>query len=210
MLYLVLASCSVFKSNYKLVDQSFKEAGMSSSTRQAAVQALKCAEKKLITPRHYFMVVDFQLPTTEKRLWLIDTSSGEVVAHEWVAHGKNSGPAHQATSFSNVVRSNKSSLGVYRGLVRSPSEHPPYNLRIQGLEDDFNSNALRRTVVLHSSKYVGPGHTGRSYGCFSVQRSAIENLADNLRLGGLIFAYYPDSEYLEHSEYLNCDWILLL
>ncbi|MBM73781.1 MAG: hypothetical protein CMK59_00155 [Proteobacteria bacterium] len=205
MLPLLLISCSVFKSNYTLIDQGFKDAGMRSNTRKAAIKALKCAEKKHITPRNYFMVVDFQLPTNKKRLWMIDTSTGKVVVQDWVTHGKKSGTRDKASSFSNVPGSNQSSLGVYRGLLRTPSKHPPYNLRIQGLEKEFNSNALRRTIVVHSSKYIGNGRKGLSSGCFSVQRSVIEPLADSLRFGGLIFAYYPDSNYLNNSEYLNCD-----
>ncbi|MFW5822897.1 MAG: murein L,D-transpeptidase catalytic domain-containing protein, partial [Tangfeifania sp.] len=36
-------------------------------------------------------VVDFSLPSTEKRLWVIDLSTNKVLFNDWVAHGKNSG-----------------------------------------------------------------------------------------------------------------------
>ena len=70
-------------------------------------QAGKLAEdKQLLT------VIDFDLPSTAKRLWVLDLAKNEILFHTLVAHGHNSGE-NEATSFSNTDQSNMSSLGFY-------------------------------------------------------------------------------------------------
>ncbi|MEX2380088.1 MAG: murein L,D-transpeptidase catalytic domain-containing protein, partial [Vicingaceae bacterium] len=59
-----------------------------------------------------FTIIDFRLPSTEKRLWVIDLDSKSVLFHTHVAHGENSGKEY-ALYFSNELNSHKSSLGYF-------------------------------------------------------------------------------------------------
>ena len=58
-------------------------------------------------------VIDFSLPSTEKRMYVLDLAANEVLFVTHVAHGRNSG-GNYATSFSNRHGSYQSSLGFYR------------------------------------------------------------------------------------------------
>src|SRR5690606_6569055 len=57
-------------------------------------------------------VIDFSLPSTKKRLWIIDLNTKTVLFNDYVAHGRNSGD-DMAVSFSNDSGSNMSSIGFY-------------------------------------------------------------------------------------------------
>jgi len=55
-------------------------------------------------------IIDFSLPSTAKRLFILNLKNCSVLFNTYVAHGKNSG-TQKATSFSNKPESFKSSLG---------------------------------------------------------------------------------------------------
>ena len=57
-------------------------------------------------------IVDFSLPSSQKRLFVINMITQELIFYDYVAHGKNSGAAI-ANSFSNKINSLKSSLGFF-------------------------------------------------------------------------------------------------
>ena len=56
-------------------------------------------EHRIRHPR--LTVIDYSLPSTAKRLWVVDLEKQKVLFHEWVAHGRNSGE-NEAGSFSNA------------------------------------------------------------------------------------------------------------
>ncbi len=83
-----------------------------------------------------------------------------------------------------------------------------YSLRLDGLEPGFNDKARDRAIVIHGAPYVNPtvarlqGRLGRSLGCPAVRLSVSRPLIDSLRGGTLVFAYYPDPQWLQHSQLL--------
>lgn len=114
-----------------------------------------------------FVLIDYSLPSTKKRLWVIDNDS--IILHTYVSHGMNSGFRY-ATDFSNTPKTNKSCIGKFKTLNSYHGKHG-LSMRIQGL-DATNNNAYSRNIVFHSADYVEytflikHGYLGRSLGCF--------------------------------------------
>ena len=61
-----------------------------------------------------------------------------------------------------------------------------YSLKLNGLESDENSNALKRNTVVHSCKRM---YSKFSLGCFSVPDHNANTLIDLIKNGSLVYAY---------------------
>jgi hypothetical protein len=152
-------------------------------------------------------VIDFTRPSTQKRMWVYDLRTRELLFEELVSHGRGSGLKF-ATSFSNVPDSNQSSLGLYR-TAESYVGSNGYSLRLDGLEAGVNDRARERAIVIHGAPYANPqvaqaqGYLGRSLGCPAVREEVSRELIDTIKGGDLVFAYYPDEKWLRSSSYLN-------
>jgi hypothetical protein len=108
--------------------------------------------------------------------------------------------------FSNQASSKETSLGTY--VTRDTyMGSKGISLNLQGLEKGFNDNAYNRRVVMHGAWYVEPtfikqsGRAGRSWGCPSIAKSLAKPVINTLKGGSIVFAYYPDRNYLSHSNY---------
>ena len=172
--------------------------------------ALRAAAKAIArgdAPASTLTVIDFSRPSTERRMWVYDLRSRTLLFEELVSHGRNSGH-NLATAFSNVAESNKSSIGLYRAAESYIGKHG-YSLRLDGLERGFNDRARERAIVIHGAEYVSEkiakaqGRLGRSLGCPAVRPEVSRKLIDAVKNGGLVFAYYPDQQWLNTSEYVN-------
>ena len=154
-------------------------------------------------------VIDYSLPSTSKRLWVIDLAGRRVLFNELVAHGAKSGDTY-AVSFSNRVGSRQSSLGLFRTDETYYGRHG-LALRLSGLEPGFNDNARERDIVMHGARYVSDatvntfGSLGRSWGCPALPEEANERIIDRIQGGSAVFAYYPDRAWLQSSRFINCD-----
>jgi len=187
------------------------EAGLDADVLALALAARSCAldEGELKARKASTLtVIDYSLPSTDRRLWVLDLDSGEVLFHELVAHGKNTG-ANRARDFSNEPGSLQSSLGVFR-TGRTYSGKHGYSLRLDGLEPGVNDNARDRAIVIHGASYVTEGFAaqhgrlGRSWGCPALDPTVSDGVIDTIRGGTLLVAYYPDDEWLEGSALLTC------
>ena len=163
-------------------------------------QAGKLAEnKQLLT------VIDFDLPSTEKRLWVLDLAKNEILFHTLVAHGHNSGE-NEATSFSNTDQSNMSSLGFYATGGEYQGKHGR-SLRLAGLDEGVNTNAAARSIVMHGADYVSEdfikqnGRLGRSLGCPALPMELKDQIIETVNGGTCLFLNKSDAGY--SSRYLN-------
>lgn len=153
-------------------------------------------------------VIDYSLPSTEQRLWVFELQPLRLLYREHVAHGRGSGE-NLAKHFSNVDGSHQSSLGLFR-TAETYHGGNGYSLRMDGLEPGFNDRARPRQIVMHGAPYVNPemaqrqGRLGRSFGCPAVRREVARGVIDSLKQGQLLFAYYPDAEWLTNSAFLQC------
>ncbi len=156
-------------------------------------------DKQLLT------VVDFDLPSTEKRLWVFDLATNEIKFHTLVAHGHNSGE-NEATNFSNTDESNMSSLGFYATSKEYQGKHGR-SLRLEGLDEGFNTNAAARSVVMHGADYVSEafikqnGRLGRSLGCPALPMDLKDEIIEAVNGGTCLFINKSNAGY--DSKYLN-------
>lgn len=175
-----------------------------------ALEARECAAAKGVAPAaERLAVIDYSRPSTEPRLWVFDLADEPRLLYaEHVAHGKGSGE-NVAQSFSNREGSQQSSLGLF---LTAETYHGGngHSLRLDGLESGTNDLARERLIVMHGAPYVDPdlaqrqGRLGRSFGCPAVREEVAQEVIDTLRGGQLLFAYYPDSDWLTASPFLGC------
>lgn len=175
-----------------------------------ALGALSCAVKSgAVQNPPTLTVIDYSRPSSEKRLWVFDLKSRELIYEELVAHGQGSG-AGVATQFSNKPDTHQTSLGLFVTDTTYVGKNG-YSLRLDGLDRGFNDRARERAIVMHGAPYVSDGFVkstgrlGRSWGCPAVSELVARQMIDRLKGGGLVFAYYPDAEWLKSSKFLgNC------
>ena len=136
-------------------------------------------------------VIDYSKPSSERRLWVFDLKSRELVYEELVAHGQGSG-ANMATEFSNDDESHQTSLGLFVTGDTYVGKNG-YSLRLDGLDRGVNDRARDRAIVMHGAPYVSDafvkanGRLGRSWGCPAISAAVAREMIDRVKGGGLVF-----------------------
>ena len=202
----VSASTSV---SFARADFDVTEIGnIESDVFELALDAASCAVKSgTVGAPTTLTVIDYSKPSTERRLWVFDLKSKELVYEELVAHGQGSG-ANMATQFSNENESHQTSLGLFVAKETYIGKHG-YSLRLDGLDRGVNDRARDRAIVMHGAPYVSEqfvkanGRLGRSWGCPAISAAVARPMIDRVKGGGLVFAYYPDKQWLKTSKYLG-------
>ncbi|MCP4130436.1 MAG: murein L,D-transpeptidase catalytic domain family protein [bacterium] len=141
----------------------------------------------------YALLLDMSLPSNKKRLFLVDLAPGKVIYKTHVSHGVGSGRGAYAVKFSNRKGSKCSSLGIYM-IRNSYSGKHGTSFRLLGLEPS-NSNALKRSIVMHSADYVTTTiaaktrRVGNSFGCPAVSKHALAKLGPYLVPRTILWIY---------------------
>jgi L,D-transpeptidase-like protein len=174
-----------------------------------ALKAYDCARSAGLVGGDALTIIDYTLPSTARRLWVIDVPGRRVLFNELVAHGVASGDNY-AAAFSNEPGSRQSSLGLFRTEDTYDGQHGE-SLRLSGLEPGINDRAMERAIVIHGAPYVSPtfiaarGELGRSWGCPALEHGVERRVIERIKGGTALFAYYPDSHWLRTSRFLRCD-----
>ncbi|MCR5888612.1 murein L,D-transpeptidase catalytic domain family protein [Hymenobacter sp. J193] len=162
-------------------------------------------EGRLSDDKQLLTVIDFEKPSTEKRLWVLDLASKHILFNTLVAHGHNSGE-NLATTFSNENESNMSSLGFYVTQSEYRGKHGR-SLKLEGVDEGYNDNAMSRSVVMHGAEYVSEdfikqfGRLGRSLGCPALPMDQYNEIISTVTGGTCLFLNGADAQY--SSKYLN-------
>ncbi len=186
---LASAKRPVNKSEFKdIVDQ-----GVPADALKMALDGYaEAMETGKVNNQRYLTVVDFNQPSTEKRLYVIDLEKNQVIYNEYVSHGQGSG-GNMPAKFSNESGSHASELGtivtdnVYYG------KHGE-SLRLDGIEPE-NTNIRSRAIVVHSAYYAteafidAHNQLGRSWGCFAIDPKVAPKIIDTIKGGSVIYAY---------------------
>lgn len=147
-------------------------------------------------------IIDYDLPSTERRLWVIDLESKKILHHILVAHGKNTGN-NRALKFSNKIGSHQSSLGSFVTEGMYVGKHGS-SLYLKGIEKKWNSNARKRAIVMHTADYVSRsfimkhGRLGRSHGCPAIPNKEMGIMKE---ISGNSFLFIYHSSYLISTSY---------
>lgn len=174
---------------------------------------LLCANKYNVNHNHILTIIDYSLPSNEKRLWVFDINEKKLLFNTYVSHGLKSG-ALMTDFFSNKFNSKASSLGVYQ-TQQAYYGRDGLSLRLDGLDGGFNDNASSRAIVMHSGWYVEEdfikkyGRPGRSWGCPALPLERSQAIINTIKDKSLLVIYYPSDKWFSKSKFLNCtkDWI---
>jgi hypothetical protein len=192
-----------------LSDWDLSKAGaIDARVLELAVGAASCAMRSGdASGASTLTVIDYSKPSSEERLWVFDLASRELLYQELVAHGQGTG-GEMATDFSNEPETHRTSLGLFVTADTYVGRNG-YSLRLDGLDRGFNDRARDRAIVMHGAPYVSGefvrrhGRLGRSWGCPALSDSIARDVIDRVKGGGLVFAYYPDEDWLSASKYLG-------
>lgn len=170
---------------------------------------LTCANAQHLEYNNILTIIDYALPSNEKRLWVFDLSAKKLLFHTYVSHGIRSGTL-LSRYFSNQNNSKASSIGIFQTDKPYYGRHGP-SLKLTGLDQGFNDNASSRDVVMHGGWYVEEnfikkyGRAGRSWGCPAVPDELITGIINKIKDRSLLVVYYPYEQWLSKSKFLNCD-----
>ena len=165
------------------------------------------ASKGQLQNKDIISIVDFSLPSSKKRLFIVDLKNNKLLFHTYVSHGRGSG-SEMATQFSNTAESYQSSLGFYVTSDTYIGKHG-LSMRLLGQDKGFNDKANERAIVMHSASYVSEeaikmqGYIGRSHGCPAVSEELNKPIIEKIKNGTCLFLYSPDQQYVANSSIIN-------
>ncbi|WP_439879567.1 murein L,D-transpeptidase catalytic domain family protein [Pontibacter sp. MBLB2868] len=162
--------------------------------------------KEEVSDKPIITIVDFTKSSNQKRLWVIDLDKKELLFNTYVSHGRNSGEEY-AEHFSNQEESYMSSIGFYVTEGTYYGKHG-LSLKLNGLDEGFNTNAMDRCIVMHGAEYASPsfikqaGRLGRSLGCPAIPMEEHEDIINAVVGGTALYVHAAadnyTSEYLDH------------
>lgn len=186
---------------------NLQESGLAFEVFEKAVTGytnLKLAHK-LSQNTAVLTVVDFTKPSREKRMWIINLFSKQLLLNTWVAHGEGSG-MEMANRFSDRNDSHQSSLGFYLADDVYMGKHGR-SLHLDGMDEGFNISARQRGIVVHAADYVSQGainqlgRLGRSFGCPAVSPNVADFVINTIQGKSVFFINGNDDRYT--SKYLD-------
>jgi len=142
-------------------------------------------------------IIDFTIPSTRNRMFVIDLINGKLLYQTLVAHGVGSGLLIP-TKFSNRPGSLQSSPGFYCTADTYIGKNG-LSLKLTGLEVGVNNLASSRAIVLHGANYVSTsfiqahGYLGRSWGCPAVSKIILPNIIEAIKGGSCMYVYADKS-----------------
>ena len=161
-----------------------------SKIKSMSAEALSFCKKNNFNTDFYF-VIDMSIHSGKKRFMVWSFNENKISQQGLVTHGcGNNGWSGDNTrtspQFSNTFDSHCSSLGKYKVAERGYSQWG-INIKylLYGL-DSSNSNALKRTIVLHSWEAVTdedifPNGSAESWGCPAVSNNFMLKLDELLK-----------------------------
>lgn len=191
------------------VSMKLADVGLNSKVFTIAMRGFKKLENKgKLKNASIITIVDYSQSSNKKRLYVIDLKNEKLLYNSYVAHGRNSGEEY-AKFFSNEEGSLKSSLGFYITQQTVIGATTGFALMINGVENGFNNNAVKRSIIIHAAEYATEkfikknGRLGRSYGCPALPPELNKPIIETIKDGTCLFLYNPDDSYIKNSLFVN-------
>jgi hypothetical protein len=190
------------------VYKSLREPALNPEAFRMALSGYRslCA-KGLVNRDSLITIIDYTLPSSEERFFVINLLQNSIIFKTLVAHGRNSGELY-ATRFSNRAQSYQSAIGFY--ITGSPYlGGQGYSMLLTGVDTGYNDQARMRSIVIHGARYATPqyvrqyGRLGRSFGCPALPPYVNKEIIDCISDGSVLFSYYPDRDYIQGSVVLG-------
>ena len=206
----ITKSTSINKGYIVSLHQKLSRAGAGISEEILSLAILgfnKLNAQQRLSKDSILTIIDYSKSSKEKRFFVIDLKSKQLLFKSVVAHGKNTGGEY-AKRFSNQLNSLQSSIGFYI-TEKTYQGNNGYSLKLEGVEYGFNDKAKQRAIVIHGAEYASEqmilrkGYLGRSFGCPSLPPRLNKKIIETIKEGNCVFAYYPDQKYLNASKLLN-------
>ena len=166
----------------------------------AALAAYHRVEATGLLQNQLLTIIDYSLPSTARRLWVMDAPRRRVLFHEFVAHGSGSAAEEQpewAVQFGNEPESRRSSLGTFLTGETYTGTHG-HSLELIGLDPGLNDRAFERRIVMHPAPYVSAtyralkaGRVGRSWGCPALDPAVAASVIDRIQEGSVVYVAGP-------------------
>lgn len=174
-------------------------------------------------------IVDFGLKTESRRFLVLDLPNERVLFQTWVHHGRKSDQNLDrfAEQFSNVVDSNKSSVGFILASDNPYDGMWGYSLRMHGIDGALNSKMHERAMVIHPWPNIHPRDIAKlnaaqqsSLGCLSLpyyesgkfygkdDQPLSKLIIDTVRRRSVIFVSSPQIDLEKRSLYLKSTELL--
>lgn len=196
--------------DYNLRYSLHKEAkNLNQNVIDKVVTALSCAQKHHVQHAPILTIIDYSLPSNEKRLWIFDLSNRKLLFNTYVGHGITSG-ALMTEYFSNRNNSKASSMGIYI-TEKAYVGREGMSMHLIGIDGKFNNNAANRYIVMHGGWYMDDnfikryGRSGRSWGCPALPANLTSEIINTIKDGTILVMYYPSEKWFQESRFLNCE-----
>lgn len=184
----------------------------------AAIQrAVAISRQPTFSKKDVFAVFDISQPSTNKRFYLLDFTSGQVTAH-FAAHGRSNGPHARATKFKGFQRDlNMVPLGPLKTVPAPPEVTDHYRTIVDRYDKTVYRNMIVGVLegvapynryinhtppykwVIHPNWYTTAGYRaknngmlGRSLGCITVDPAENNKIITRLQ-GALIYVTVGDA-----------------
>ncbi len=213
LIFILLFTSKIFSEELKEIDildvrGVYNELNISSDKidydlfRKAYLGYLQIPEKE----SGILTIIDYRKASSEERFFVINLAEKKLVYSERVAHAKNSG-LDIPYLFSDAPNSYTSTLGFFLTLNEYDGKYG-YSVRLKGLEENINSNAESRAIVIHGEKsseeeYLKKyGFLGRSFGCPALPLSKSTEIISYIKNNKVLFIYGYDENYEQNSKYI--------
>ena len=167
-------------------------------------------KKGLVRKKNILTVCDYSQSSNNKRLYVIDLKETRMLFNTFVSHGRNSG-GEFANTFSNLIESNKSSLG-FMLTAETYNGKAGYSMRFDGMEAGINDKVRIRDIVLHGSYFVNAqmvetrGIIGNSLGCPAIPNDKRNQVIEAIKGGSCFYINHPDNWYNTTSSIINANF----
>lgn len=184
-------------------------ATMSDAVAKAGLQAFSVAFAKGDTEKLIYAMTDYSLPSSERRQWIVDLRTSEVLWNLYVAHGEKTSKGTDpniSEAFSNVNGSHQSSLGMMRSAETYTGDYG-YSYRLDGLEAGYNDLVRPRDIVVHPWFGSTPAYVAKNrmaaptWGCPAVDQGLPKDFFDTMSNGVLHWYSFPDGDWSQGSTY---------